>query len=135
MLDLWCFGGEFVRMRKFKLLVVDDEELVLDQLVYAFEEAGFEVATAQNALDAHALLGNGAGIDLVITDVRMPGSVDGLLFSQVVRDENPDLPIIVISGVTEPDDRDVPRGATFVAKPFRHDLLIDEAKLLLRNKS
>jgi DNA-binding NtrC family response regulator len=118
--------------RKYKILVVDDEPLIIDQLVYAFEEAGFDVATASNALDAHKLLEDSGAVDLVVTDIRMPGHVDGLIFGQVVRDQHPDLPIIVMSGVTEPDDRDVPRGATFVPKPFRTGLMVDEAKLLLR---
>jgi two-component system, response regulator PdtaR len=128
-------GGNGMAKRKGKLLVVDDEELILEMLSEAFVEAGFEVATARNALDGHATLREHGDIDLVITDVRMPGSVDGLLFSQVVHDQHPDLPIIVISGVTEPDDRDVPRGATFIPKPFKTALLVDEVKLLLRGKN
>jgi DNA-binding NtrC family response regulator len=118
--------------RKSKILVVDDEELILEQLVIAFEEAGFDVATAGNAIDAHTLLEDSGNIDLVVTDVRMPGQVDGLVFGQVVREMHPDMPIIVISGVFEPDDRDVPTGATFIGKPFKAALLIEEAKLLLR---
>jgi len=120
--------------RKCKLLIVDDEPLILEQLVLAFEEAGFDVAVAANSLDAHTVLEDSGSIDLVITDVRMPGQVDGLVFGQVVREMHPDLPIIVISGAVEPDDRDVPRGATFVAKPFKTGVLVDEAKLLLRNR-
>jgi two-component system, response regulator PdtaR len=118
--------------RKFKILVVDDEEPVLEMLVDAFEEAGFDVATAANPIDAHTLLEDSGAIDLVVTDVRMPGQVDGLVFGQVVRETHPDMPIIVMSGVSEPDDRDVPAGATFIAKPFKPSLLIEEARLLLR---
>jgi two-component system, response regulator PdtaR len=120
---------------RFKVLVVDDEELVLETLVDALEEAGFDVATAGNAMDAHTLLEDSGSIDLVVTDVRMPGQVDGLVFGQVVRETRPDLPIIVMSGVSEPDDRDVPAGATFIAKPFKPALLIEEAKLLLRRSA
>lgn len=121
--------------RKCKLLLVDDEELILEQLSSDLEEAGFAVVTATTSLDAHRLLEAEGDIDLIVTDIRMPGQVDGLLFSQVVHDMHPDLPIIVISGAAEPDDRDVPRGATFIAKPFKSSLLIDEAKLLLRRQS
>jgi DNA-binding NtrC family response regulator len=120
--------------RKGKVLVVDDEELIVEQLVIAFEEAGFEVASAGNSIDAHQMLEASGDIDLVITDIRMPGHVDGLMFGQIVRDQHPDMPIIVMSGYSEPDDRDVPRGATFVAKPFKTALLLDEAKLLLRGR-
>lgn len=118
---------------KYRILVVDDEELILEPLVGALEDAGFDVATATNAIDAHTLLEESGNIDLLVTDVKMPGQVDGLVFGQVVHEMHPDLPIIVISGVSEPDDRDVPAGATFIAKPFPAALLIEEAKLLLRN--
>src|SRR5688500_14919052 len=95
---------------KTRILVVDDEELIREQLVSAFEDAGFDVATAGNAIDAHTVLEESGTIDLVVTDVRMPGRVDGLIFGQVIREMHPDLPIIVMSGVYEPDDRDVPAG-------------------------
>ena len=117
--------------QKQRVLVVDDEELIVEQLVMAFEEAGFEVATAGNALDAHTVLEDSGSIDLVVTDVRMPGTVDGLVFGHVVAEEHPDIPIIIISGVSQPDDRDVPAGSTFIAKPFKASLLVEEAKLLL----
>lgn len=120
--------------RKSKLLVVDDEQMILDQLVHALEDAGFDVATAGNALDAHTVLEDSGGIDLVVTDVKMPGQVDGLTFGHVVREMHPEIPIIVMSGAVEPDDRDVPPGATFVAKPFKTALLVDEARLLLRQR-
>ena len=120
---------------KHKILVVDDEELFLEPLVSALEDAGFDVATATNAIDAHTLLEESGTIDLLITDVKMPGQVDGLVFGQVVHEMHPELPIIVMSGVSEPDDRDVPAGATFIGKPFETALLIDEARLLLRKTS
>lgn len=116
---------------KRKVLVVDDEASVLEPLVAIFEEAGFDVATATNALDAHIVLEDSGPVDLVVTDIRMPGRVDGLVFGQVVAEAHPRIPIIIISGQSEPDDRDVPAGATFVAKPFRPSHLLEEAKHLL----
>jgi DNA-binding NtrC family response regulator len=117
--------------QKRKVLVVDDEELILEQLVAAFEEAGFDVATASTASAARTVLNDSGSISLVVTDIRMPGNVDGLMFGHMVAEINPEIPIIIISGVSAPDDRDVPVGATFVAKPFKPSVLVDEAKLLL----
>ncbi|HEX8443014.1 MAG TPA: response regulator [Allosphingosinicella sp.] len=117
--------------RKLKVLVVDDEEAILDLLVLAFEEAGFDVATASNALGAHTILEESGSISLVVTDVSMPGSIDGVAFGQFVSTVHPEIPLIVISGVTRPDDRDLPVGAAFVPKPFKPSLLVDEAKLML----
>lgn len=52
-------------------------------------------------------------------------------FAHVVAEEHPEIPIIIISGVSQPDDREVPPGSTFIAKPFKASLLVEEAKLLL----
>jgi DNA-binding NtrC family response regulator len=117
--------------RKPKVLLVDDEEAILDTLVLAFEEAGFDVATAGNAVDAHTILEESGSISLVVTDVSMPGSLDGVAFGQFVASTHPELPLIIVSGVTRPDDRDLPAGATFIPKPFRPSLLVEEAKLML----
>ena len=117
--------------RKPKVLVVDDEQAILDLLVLAFEEAGFDVATASNAVDAHTVLEESGSIGLVVTDVSMPGSLDGVAFGQFVAVTHPAMPLIVISGVSQPDDRDLPAGATFVGKPFQPSLLVAEAKLML----
>lgn len=117
-----------------KILVVDDEEGVLDLLVAAFEEAGFDVATAGNAIDAHTVMEDAGSIDLIVTDIRMPGQVDGILFGQVVAQRHPEIPILIMSGLSEPDDRDVPAGATFIAKPFKTEHLLAEARLLLARR-
>ena len=117
--------------RKLKVLVVDDEEAILELLVMAFEEAGFDVATASNTMDAHTILEESGSISLVVTDVSMPGTIDGVAFGQFVSTVTPEIPILVISGVTQPDDRDLPVGAAFVPKPFKPSLLVDEAKLML----
>ena len=121
--------------RNPRVLLVDDEALILDQLVTAFEEAGFEVATADNALDAHTVLEESEPVSLVVTDINMPGRVDGLMFGSVVSQMHPEIPIIIMSGVLQPDDRDVPPGATFIAKPFSPRLLVEEARLLLGRAS
>jgi DNA-binding NtrC family response regulator len=120
--------------QKQRVLVVDDEEMIVEQLVMAFEDAGFDVATASNALDAHTVLEDSGSINLVVTDVRMPGNVDGVVFGHVVAEQHPEIPIIIISGVSQPDDRDVPPGSTFIPKPFKASLLVDEAKLLLAKR-
>jgi CheY-like chemotaxis protein len=125
-------GGHMAK-NKPRVLVVDDDELILALLVDAFEDAGFDVATAANAIDAHTVLEGSGHVDLVVTDIKMPGKVDGLVFGHVVADLHPEIPIIVVSGVTQPDDRDLPPGATFVPKPFKLALLLDEAKLLVDN--
>jgi DNA-binding NtrC family response regulator len=117
--------------QKRKVLVVDDDEMILDLLVVAFEDAGFDVATATTTSAARTVLNDSAPISLVVTDIRMPGNVDGLMFGHMITEIYPRMPIIIISGVSAPDDRDIPAGATFVAKPFKPDLLVDEAKLLL----
>ena len=118
-------------MPKSRVLIVDDDERILDQLVLAFEEAGFDVATATDASGAHMVLSDNQAISLVVTDIGIRGSVNGLMLGHMVAQSYPEIPIIIISGLARPDDHDVPAGAMFLAKPVSPYLLVQEAERLL----
>jgi len=107
------------------VLVVDDEEFVLESAQQTLESAGYEV---QTALDAAAALRvvekNETAIDLVISDLRMPG-MSGLELIRTLRDRHPDLPIVAASGVADGRTEEaLDAGAqTFLAKPFTAEKL------------
>jgi CheY-like chemotaxis protein len=92
--------------RKPVILCVDDEEnpLLLRQLV--LQKAGYEVLIAHSAEEALQMLEN-TPIDLVLSDHLMPGTTGGEL-TQKIKSRDPNLPVILISGVNE-----VPPGASF----------------------
>jgi CheY-like chemotaxis protein len=68
--------------------------MVTDEL----RKGGFKAIEARNADEAIALLQSQVPVDLVFTDVRLPGSIDGLTLAGLIRQTRPELRIIVVSG-------------------------------------
>ena len=68
-----------------KILVVDDDPLVRFVTADHLQDAGFEVVEAPSADGALPLLEAGDGIAALVTDVQMPGSMNGLELAQIVR--------------------------------------------------
>jgi DNA-binding response OmpR family regulator len=106
------------------VLLVEDEPLVRVLQVDILREAGFWVAEAQDADEAFETLRERADIDAVLTDVDMPGSLDGFEFARLVRQGWPEVGVLVISGKTSPGPGDLPPGADFIAKPVRPAALV-----------
>jgi CheY-like chemotaxis protein len=97
------------------ILVVDDEAPIRNLLVAILTGSGHTTITAINGLEAVAVYrSNAAGIDLVITDMTMP-VLNGAEAIARIRETNPSVPIIVMSGYTTSD---VPAGTQFLPKPF-----------------
>ena len=111
-----------------KVLIVDDDRRILAQVAETLSAEGFDPVTAGNALEALYLLENAQGLALIVVDIRIPGRVDGILFSQLVAERG--LPVIVISGKESPDDTEIPPGASFIGKPFRPADIAAEARRL-----
>ena len=82
-----------------RVLIIDDDEMVLSTISDLVAFLGYEVKTASEALDAVDLLQQET-FDLVIVDMIMP-QVGGLALSKVIRQERPRLPIVAISGYYE----------------------------------
>lgn len=100
------------------VLIVEDEPLVRLDAVRAIEDAGFEVVEAANADEAIRILENRSDIQVVFTDIQMPGSIDGLKLAHAVRNRWPPIKIIVTSGHHLVSENDLPEGGRFFAKPY-----------------
>ena len=99
------------------ILVVEDELLIRFMLSDGLRDEGYHVIEACNADEALTILET-AVPDLLISDVRMPGSLDGLELLKVVRETLAGLPVILISGHLDPAIA-IGDGATqFIAKPY-----------------
>ena len=103
---------------KSVVLVVDDDPLVRVHSLFALEDAGYEVVEAGNAADALACLEERPDIGALFTDIRMPGSLDGVGLANVVHERRPDIAILVTSGAEDIADRTLPATANFVRKPY-----------------
>src|SRR3954462_11299368 len=89
------------------ILVVEDELLVRMLQVDILREAGFRVAEAQDADEAFEMLRRRVDVRVVLTDVDMPGSLNGFEFARLVKQGWPELGVLVISGKTAPAGGDL----------------------------
>jgi two-component system, response regulator PdtaR len=93
---------------------------------------GIAVVAAQNAQTALLEINSGQAIDLVFSDINMPGTMDGLQLAQWLTVHRPRLPVILTSAVNR---RELTRPALrrrFLAKPYGLDALVDEIRDLLQ---
>lgn len=108
------------------ILVVEDELFVRLMAVDAIEDAGYVAVEAEDAEQALALLDGRDDIDILFTDIKMPGKFDGLSLAQRVRERWPSLPIILTSGHLYQSDVRMPGSIPFLQKPYRAATLIAE---------
>lgn len=101
------------------VLVVEDEPLIRMEIAEELAERGFVVLEAANAREAIDLLGARPEIQILFTDVDMPGDMDGLMLAAAVRHRWPPIKIIVTSGHRSLSVRDLPPDSRFIGKP--HD--------------
>lgn len=104
---------------KPKVLFVEDEELVSALMTDVLDEQGFTVHAVENADAALRYLKSGAEVDVLFTDINMPGSIDGVTLAVEARNLRPDLPIVYASGRHSSSDLTplVPRSM-FLPKPY-----------------
>lgn len=106
--------------RRRTVLLFDDEALPRMAAADLLDDAGFHVVEAISADDALRILERDAdSIDVLVTDVHMPGSMNGLGLATEVDRRWPRIVLVVMSGLARYSDRDVPDHGRFVAKPWR----------------
>jgi CheY-like chemotaxis protein len=98
------------------VLVVEDEPLIRLLVIDILSEAGFEVFEAQDPAEALTVLKSDEHIDVLLTDVRMPGSMDGFELAEIAKSRRPELRVIVTSGYIARGD--IPSGTKFLQKPY-----------------
>lgn len=110
--------------RSAVILVVEDDPILRMSNVTLLEDAGFTVIDAADADEAIAALEQRRDIEIVFTDIEMPGTMDGLRLARAIRDRWPPVRLIISSGRFQPTSQDLPDGSLFFAKPFRPDALL-----------
>lgn len=100
------------------ILLVDDDDDVRETAADMLEELGYEVVQASSGLRALEILAERPELEVMVTDIRMPG-MSGLELSDLAGCRCKDLKIILVSGYFTPQ----PVSHRFLQKPFRtHDL-------------
>jgi CheY-like chemotaxis protein len=115
-----------ISTRRRSILVVDDEPLIRFNLVDFFEEQGFEVFEAEDADQAITVLEANPSIQIVLTDVQMPGSMNGVKLAHHIRDRWPPTLLVVASGAIMVGEADLPSQAMFISKPFHPSFILGE---------
>jgi CheY-like chemotaxis protein len=108
------------------VLVVDDDFLVRTYMAETLGEAGFHVVEARDAATALAVLQDNPCVQLLCTDVQMPGELDGIDLAIRVRETHRHIKVIVVSGCGKKEN--LPPNVPFLAKPFLSSRLIDLAR-------
>ena len=122
--------GQDARERAVVLLV-EDEPLVRMFGADVLEEAGYEVVEAVDGDAALKVLEARADVDVLFTDVNMPGSLDGLGLARVVHERRPDIKLLIASGQVRLADDEIPDSGRFLAKPYApHDILREVRNLI-----
>jgi len=121
---------------KKKILIVDDDELILNSLEAIIGMAGFEVHTAENGTVAIAKIDQGHP-DLVVLDLVLPGPSGAEVLKHMEKGAAMGIPVVVITA-NGPDHpvvrqaREAHNVHEFLQKPIRRDTLIDAIKRILK---
>ena len=115
------------------VLVVEDEALLRESIADYLAESGYQVVEAATAEEAEALFDRGARVDIVFSDVTMPGRKNGFQLAHWVRSHHPSVPVLLTSGYATAvrDASSESYEGPFLAKPYGPDQLIETIESVL----
>lgn len=123
-------GNDTQKRSARTILAVEDEALLLDVLTAELEDYHYRVLQAPTGEAALSILrDNFDAIDLLVTDIRLPGPADGWTVAEEARRLRPDLPVIYVTGYAAQSQREVP-GSILIPKPYRPAAIAATAKKL-----
>ncbi|MBZ5762322.1 response regulator [Rhizobium sp. VS19-DR104.2] len=103
---------------RVSVLVVENEAMIRMAIVSELQHAGFEVFEAHNADAAISMMIFNSSIEVIFTDIDMPGSINGLKLAAAVRDGWAPVRIIVTSGYPHIEMHVLPAEGRFLRKPY-----------------
>lgn len=112
-----------------RVLVVEDDPLIREFVVEALREDGFHVIHAATGEEALAWCHRRAA-DVLITDIRLPGRVDGWEIAERCREHHPDLSVIYATGFSPVPPRPV-AGSTLLQKPFHPQAIVEAVRQVI----
>jgi PAS domain S-box-containing protein len=109
-----------------RVLLVEDDAGVAELALGLLQDAGYKVKTACNAADALEVLRQGSPIDLVFSDVMMPGGMNGAELAKVIRTEFPSIFILLTTGYAEAAAHALTQEFPLIRKPYGREVLLDK---------
>lgn len=116
---------------KAVVLVVEDTAIIRMGAIDLVQSAGYEALEARDADQAIRILEARDDIDLVFTDVQMPGTMDGIKLSHYIRVRWPPVKLLVASGMAILEESSLPTGSMFASKPYSDHEIVDMMARLL----
>jgi len=116
------------------VLVAEDDVIVRIVIADDLRLAGFEVIEAGSGAEALALLSSDRPVDLILSDVHMPGRLNGIDLAAIIMDRFPQTRIILCSGSTDGHDLAVISGIPFIDKPYRPEAVIALVASMLQDR-
>jgi CheY-like chemotaxis protein len=113
---------EALRPRRPAVLIVDDSAEVAEVTSSLFDHLGYDTLYRESAEAALQLLAEGAKVDLVFSDIVMPGTIDGVGLASEIRSQYPNLPVVLTTGYSDAA-RAAPAHLRILRKPFDTDAL------------
>ncbi len=113
------------------VLVVEDEMVLRMRAVDIVEDAGFTAIEAVSADEALSILEGRSDIAMLMSDIQMPGSMDGLKLAHAVHNRWPNIKIVLVSGHVRPSDGDKPAESRFFRKPLEVEQMILELQAMV----
>lgn len=100
------------------VLVVEDEVLIRLMIAEYLREFGYRVLEARNGDEAKRILGDDGEVGVVFSDVRMPGSIDGLALARWISRNKPEIGVLLTSAHMAPAEGAEPAARTLLRKPY-----------------
>ncbi len=113
------------------VLLVEDDVAVAELALGLLEGAGYKVKTAENAAAALKILRNGTKVDLVFSDVMMPGGMNGAELACLVRKEFPSIFILLSTGYAAAAANLATQDFPLIRKPYGREMLLDQVGKIL----
>jgi DNA-binding response OmpR family regulator len=116
------------------ILVVEDEVLIRLPLAEYLRDCGYRVFEASNVAEAKAVLDADSPVDLVFSDVNMPGNENGFALAVWIRQRHPETKVILTSGIAHASEKaeGLCEDGPLLAKPYSHDVVLKRIQSLLR---
>ena len=107
-----------------RILLVEDEMLVRELAFEDLTDAGHDVTAAGSGDEALGILRGDCGYDVLFTDIRMPGEINGWQLAEEAKQLIPALKVVYATGLNDDADLERPEGR-MLAKPYRKDDLLN----------
>jgi DNA-binding NtrC family response regulator len=116
------------------ILIVEDEGDVREILVDVIRDAGYQIVEAGSG-DAAAILLQLGTVRMIVTDIDLPGTLDGIGLAELAREVHPGMPVVFISGrpAKLAEAKRFGDPVSFLQKPFNLTSLIEDVNRLARD--